>query len=278
MQKFSEQLVEARKARGMTQEALARALEVTRQTVSSWERGRTLPDVEMGQAISKVLDWDFSQTGEPPEPPEEAKIEALPVAEAPAEAPPAEEAKIEPLPVAEAPAEAPPAEEVPAGKRRKRWLWVAAAVAVVVCVGLALSLRAAHRPADGDAFPADHYRQQTENDPARPFLIFNNVRWTEQGDTQTNDYYAFKMLEQNGHAFDVTSVEGCAEGKSGVLRTFSLGASDLVAMSLDPAIKPYGELTIDGGWPQGEFLRIGMEVRGQDPDGQTLVFYSLIEF
>lgn len=180
--------------------------------------------------------------------------------------------------MAEAPAEAPPAEEVPAGKRRKRWLWVAAAVAVVVCVGLALSLRAAHRPADGDAFPADHYRQQTENDPARPFLIFNNVRWTEQGDTQTYDHYAFKMLEQNGHAFDVTSVEGCAEGKSGVLRTFSLGASDLVAMSLDPAIKPYGELTIDGGWPQGEFLRIGMEVRGQDPDGQTLVFYSLIEF
>ena len=36
-----------RNSRGITQEALAAALHVTAQTVSKWERGTTMPDVQM---------------------------------------------------------------------------------------------------------------------------------------------------------------------------------------------------------------------------------------
>ena len=44
MQTFSEQLIAARTAKGMTQEALAQAVSVTRSTISSWERGRFAVD------------------------------------------------------------------------------------------------------------------------------------------------------------------------------------------------------------------------------------------
>ena len=59
MTPFAEQLAAARKAAGMTQEELAGAVHVTRTTISSWERGRTQPDVESLRLLSQVLHWDF---------------------------------------------------------------------------------------------------------------------------------------------------------------------------------------------------------------------------
>ena len=56
---FRQKLIEARKAAGMTQEELALAVHVTRSTVSSWERGRTKPDVETIKLLSGVLKYDF---------------------------------------------------------------------------------------------------------------------------------------------------------------------------------------------------------------------------
>ena len=49
-----------RKARGMTQDALAAALFVTRQTVSNYENGKSRPDLDMLLRISEVLDTDIN--------------------------------------------------------------------------------------------------------------------------------------------------------------------------------------------------------------------------
>lgn len=47
-----------RTAKGMTQEDLAAALFVTRQTVSNYENGRSRPDLDMRLNIAQVLDAD----------------------------------------------------------------------------------------------------------------------------------------------------------------------------------------------------------------------------
>lgn len=50
-----------REKKGMTQEALAEALFVTRQTVSNYENGRSRPDLDMLVNIARVLEADVNQ-------------------------------------------------------------------------------------------------------------------------------------------------------------------------------------------------------------------------
>ena len=58
-----------RKERGLTQEELAIRTNVVRQTVSKWEKGLSVPDADMLQKISEVLEVTVSQLlGEDREP------------------------------------------------------------------------------------------------------------------------------------------------------------------------------------------------------------------
>ena len=50
---FSDQIKELRKENGLTQEAFAQRLGVTRQAVSNWENNKNLPDIEMLIDISE---------------------------------------------------------------------------------------------------------------------------------------------------------------------------------------------------------------------------------
>ena len=54
MVEFGEQLRRARETKGLTQQSLAEQLFVTRQTVSRWECGTTLPDVLMLPEIARL--------------------------------------------------------------------------------------------------------------------------------------------------------------------------------------------------------------------------------
>ncbi|PKK40136.1 Transcriptional regulator, XRE family [Clostridiaceae bacterium JG1575] len=53
---FAEQIREIRKTHQLTQEQLASKLNVSRQTISSWENNRNLPDLEMVVFIAKTFD------------------------------------------------------------------------------------------------------------------------------------------------------------------------------------------------------------------------------
>lgn len=53
---FSENLKAMRKAKGYTQEELAIKLNVTRQTISKWEKGLSVPDVDFIFKIADVLE------------------------------------------------------------------------------------------------------------------------------------------------------------------------------------------------------------------------------
>ena len=57
---FAENLKKIRKDKGYTQEILAEKLNVVRQTVSKWEKGLSLPDVDMLSKIANVLETDVN--------------------------------------------------------------------------------------------------------------------------------------------------------------------------------------------------------------------------
>ena len=51
---IGEKLAELRKQKNLTQENVAETLNVTRQTISNWELGQTVPDLEQSKALSKL--------------------------------------------------------------------------------------------------------------------------------------------------------------------------------------------------------------------------------
>ena len=55
MSDFSANLKELRKQANMSQDSLAEQLSVSRQTVSSWERGKSYPDLDMLVRICEML-------------------------------------------------------------------------------------------------------------------------------------------------------------------------------------------------------------------------------
>ena len=57
---FAENLKKIRKDKGYTQEILAEKLNVVRQTVSKWEKGLSLHDVDMLSKIANVLETDVN--------------------------------------------------------------------------------------------------------------------------------------------------------------------------------------------------------------------------
>lgn len=50
-----------RKEKGMTQEELAEGLNVARQTVSKWETGETVPDVESLKKLAVLLEFSIDE-------------------------------------------------------------------------------------------------------------------------------------------------------------------------------------------------------------------------
>ena len=54
-------LEELRKARGMTQEELAEALEVSRQTVGSLENGRYIPSILLAFRIARLFETTIEE-------------------------------------------------------------------------------------------------------------------------------------------------------------------------------------------------------------------------
>ena len=74
---FKDNLMMLRKTRGMTQEELAEKIDVSRQTLSKYETGESLPDVEKSRLIAEVFDVTLDElvTGAEPQ----LKVETPPV-------------------------------------------------------------------------------------------------------------------------------------------------------------------------------------------------------
>jgi len=58
---FGMQIKKLRSSRKLTQEQLAKKLNVSRQTISSWENNRNLPDLGMVVQIAKIFELSLDQ-------------------------------------------------------------------------------------------------------------------------------------------------------------------------------------------------------------------------
>ena len=118
------QIAEARHRKGMTQDEVARQMNLSRQALSHWEQGRNLPDVESLRRLSRILGCSFDLGGN------EAEAE-----------PPVPD----PAPAA-APADVPPP---PRPEARKNWprAWLLLPAALLAALAAFLLLRRAPAPA-----------------------------------------------------------------------------------------------------------------------------------
>lgn len=59
--KLGEKILKLRKQKGLSQEQLGEEINVTRQTISNWELGETLPNPEQLKLLSKMLDVSIDE-------------------------------------------------------------------------------------------------------------------------------------------------------------------------------------------------------------------------
>lgn len=93
---LKDHLTALRAERGLTQEELARALNVTRQTISKWERGLVAPDTVNLSALGRLYGVSLDELVNGPPQEEPAPAEEAPP-DAPPESAPAGEGEASPL-------------------------------------------------------------------------------------------------------------------------------------------------------------------------------------
>lgn len=60
MNNIKENIKKLRKTKGLTQEQLAQQLYVTRQLISKWEQGKSLPDIENLKKLASIFEVPLS--------------------------------------------------------------------------------------------------------------------------------------------------------------------------------------------------------------------------
>lgn len=116
MPTFADELKAARKKGHITQEQLAKAMNVSRSAISHWENGNAIPDIETIKRLSQVMNYNFFTLS--------GLADAAPSEEASAEETPTEEASAE---------EAPAAQEGSAVRKpRREWVYAAGGLCLVL--------------------------------------------------------------------------------------------------------------------------------------------------
>ena len=256
MSSFADQLTAARKAAGMTQEQLADAVHVARNTISSWERGRTQPDLETLRLLGQVLHFDF------------VNGDTAPQAEA------------------EKPAEA---AQVKALFTKRNIILATAAFAVVVLIVCLLAIpKRANEPAEykdgnGKLYAAADYRAVTPNEAGKAYLSITTTLERQPTSNGGHFKYCFKMKEENGIGFTIERMEHINFFYStDTISMDTFTADDIRAWGDDPEIKPYGvyelECGINAKTPSGTPNAIGaaFQVWGTDAGGNQLTFTAYI--
>lgn len=255
MTTFAKRITAARKEKKLTQEQVAQAVGVSRQTVSHWENGKTEPDYQTLVRLSQELGMEIVREEETP-------------AEAPPEAPPEE-----------------PARQRDEGKARRLRLWLAAAAAAALALALGLALLPS--PGRRSGYTVEWFQQEAADVPDQAFIrIYTKaalpvaVKQQTAESTPVWEYNLF-IREENGVGVTVSELT--------CVRFYKSGKTDIYATTVDV----FGER--NGGRPSyiggREMRRLscgrtadrqsigeGWMLRGTDDHGNPVCFTTYIPF
>ncbi len=269
MASIGEQIRNARKAKGITQDALAESMNVTRAAVSNWEQDRRLPDADTLLRLSKTLDYSFES--------ESSLI--------------SDESATEGTETAAEPVSGVPAAGISGIIRKplaKTIIVIAcAAVILTACliVILCLTSRGSVReryyksPVDGGVYTIERFQQETPNEAGKAYLRIVPSLKINPGENYDFWLFDFDYHEMNGISLNIDRIEHVyfSRDKENVEMIYT--AADISAFGLPTEIPAYGEWTYSGGLPiQDTVLGVGVLLRGTDANGAALTFTGYISF
>lgn len=234
MPEIGQKIIQARKAKGMTQEELAASLNVSRSTISNWEAGRRLPDVMTLMKLSALLECRFDGEGTAAETgtagQQETALKEPEKAEQGNAAPEAPQAT---------------ATGTNAQKGLHRWkktaIW-AAAILLVLCAVLIPVIKnrsriAPYTAADGKQYMPADFRNVTETEADRPNLKATTVTQVIASEGTNLIQYEFIFNEDHGLAFDITNAEIVVFSTKGITKGFPFTAETLAQSGVGDRIE-----------------------------------------
>lgn len=250
---FKEQIQEARKAAGLSQEQLAKLMNMSRQGVSHWENDRALPDAETLKKLSQVLNYNFEEI--------ESAGEENPV---------------------EAPAEETPEvlEAVKPERKQHTTVLCIICLAVGLAVGFLMGYLAAPKFVNQTlAIPVNN----RSSDAAQAAIsIYTDespvmLRYPSEDSELAYWFYNVNIEETAGVQFTIEKVETVYihdNGDEGQKHSFT--PQDLLLS--DGVIVAWGKVSFGGGLPSQSLKGIRVTVYGTDAKGNQITMEQFLPF
>ena len=246
----------ARKGAGMTQEALANAVHVSRQSVSLWENDKTEPDIETLRLVAECLNTNLSALLD------EAPAPAAETPEVPAET---------------APEQKPDEPAARGGKaKRKQIAFLALCLCVILACGVFTIVRLA-APKQETYDPA-WFQEETPVVPGQANILMYThetpiAAWQRAQNAKPDWIFHLYFREQNGVGFTFESANFIYFGTRQPYHTQPLGAEMFAASTGSTYIGPYQTRQIYMGKTATDFeYAIGCVLHGTDDNGNQLTF------
>ena len=271
MSTFAEQLKAIRKERNITQDKLSKEMGVARQTISHWENGRVIPDIDTIKHLSQVLNYNFFA------------VEGME-----AEASTAPEAEEIPAQTEEETAQETTVQQMETAPRKRRFVLPVALGAVLLCAVLVVCLLMNGRPSDEPAnlyepYSREWYQQEQTPVAGQAFVSItpteNPVRLIlfEEFENGKGWFYRFEMKAHTDVDFTVNEITTALFHAGGKSNPQIYGGDELIAL--------YGTNVIDrsqvfewgGGFPEQSVEAVGLMIKGVDANGNELEFHGYVE-
>ena len=249
MPTFAEKLREVRNERNFTQDQLSKEMNVSRQTISHWENGRAIPDIDTIKHLSQVLDYNF------------LAVEGMTT-----EIQPAPEAEEIPAQPEDESAQKTPVRQTKNAPCKRRFVLPAVLGAVLLCAVLVVFLVMNGKPSGGQAqvsiLPTENpvHAIQREDFP-------DGVGWL----------YEFRIEETAGIPFTIHQLDSIIINDNGGEGTHSFTGEDVAQWWGSDTLVQNSPQSLGGGFPLQDVKGVRIVLNGTDANGNELTFEGNLE-